>query len=98
MDLKRASIVPWGQRVCDACVLTPMVCLTKDYLASEGAAGNSGLLPNPGEAPAMLKRNGTYYVVYGHTCCYCEAGSPVSAYASAHPPFVAYIFATQNNC
>ena len=60
--------------------------------------GNSGLLPNPGEAPAMLKRNGTYYVVYGHTCCYCKAGSPVNAYASAHPPFVAYVFATQINC
>lgn len=47
--------------------------------------------PQPVEAPAMFKRGDWYYVTFGHTCCYCLAGSDVDIYASAHPlgPYVA---------
>jgi hypothetical protein len=34
------------------------------------------------EAPAMFKRNGVYYAVFGMCCCYCQQGSPVTVYTA----------------
>ena len=33
----------------------------------------------------MFKRAGWYYVAFGHTCCYCLAGSNVRLYAARDP-------------
>jgi beta-xylosidase len=37
------------------------------------------------EAPAMFKRNGLYYVLFGYCCCYCEQGSGVMVHVSKYP-------------
>jgi hypothetical protein len=60
--------------------------LTDDYTATLGKAGNSGFFGESFvEAPAFFKRNGIYYAVFGHCCCYCQSGSPVTAYTSTSP-------------
>eukprot|EP01090_Pellita_catalonica_P016055 TRINITY_DN4502_c0_g1_i1.p1 TRINITY_DN4502_c0_g1~~TRINITY_DN4502_c0_g1_i1.p1 ORF type:complete len:321 (-),score=22.84 TRINITY_DN4502_c0_g1_i1:40-1002(-) len=62
--------------------------LTPDYLASTFAT--SGLFgKSPSEAPAMFKRNGVYFALFGHTCCFCEEGSGVGVYTS-HAPLGPY--------
>ncbi|CAF3346585.1 unnamed protein product [Rotaria socialis] len=69
--------------------------LSDDYLSSLGKEFNSGYFgENFVEAPAMFKRNGTYYAVFGQCCCYCAEGSSVTAYNSSSPlgPF-----STMNN-
>ena len=37
------------------------------------------------EAPAMFERNGTYYVLYGHCCCFCYQGSGIMVATARHP-------------
>lgn len=59
--------------------------LTPDYTASLGASANSGFFGHDFvEAPAMFKRNGIYYAVFGQCCCYCEEGGPVIVYTSSN--------------
>ncbi len=60
--------------------------MTSDYTATEGAAGSSGLFGDRSvEAPAMFKRGGVYYAVFGQCCCYCGGGSPVTVYTASSP-------------
>eukprot|EP00698_Gefionella_okellyi_P002081 TRINITY_DN11960_c0_g1_i1.p1 TRINITY_DN11960_c0_g1~~TRINITY_DN11960_c0_g1_i1.p1 ORF type:complete len:390 (-),score=94.49 TRINITY_DN11960_c0_g1_i1:847-1995(-) len=69
--------------------------LTDDYLSTRGAKYNSGFFgASFVEAPALFKRNGVYYAVFGQCCCYCGEGSPVYVHTAAHPlgPYT-----TQNN-
>jgi len=33
----------------------------------------------------MFKRNGIYYAVFGHCCCYCGSGSSVIYYRATNP-------------
>ena len=50
--------------------------LNDSFTDSLGADYNSG--PVSGgkqEAPAMFQRNGYYYMLYGHTCCFCKEGA-----------------------
>jgi len=59
--------------------------LAPDYLSSlpntsTGYFGNSFV-----EAPAMFKRDGLYYTVFGTCCCYCKGGGPVTYYTSKTP-------------
>lgn len=37
------------------------------------------------EAPAIFKRNGTYYALFGKCCCFCGHGSGVGVYTAQHP-------------
>ena len=60
--------------------------LTENYTASLGAAASSGIFGESFvEAPALFKRNSVYYATFGHCCCYCGSGSPVSVYTAASP-------------
>jgi hypothetical protein len=57
--------------------------LSDDYLTSrkEGSA----TLDNLVEAPAMFKRNGMYYAVFGKTCCFCPEGSDARVFIADKP-------------
>lgn len=60
--------------------------LSDDYLSTLGKQYNSGFFGQTNvEAPAMFKRNGTYYTVFGQCCCYCQEGSGVTVYTSSSP-------------
>jgi beta-xylosidase len=60
--------------------------LSDDYLSSLGKEFNSGYFGQTFvEAPAIFKRNGTYYAVFGQCCCYCAEGSSVTVYTSSSP-------------
>ena len=50
--------------------------LTPDYHDSMGSEAASEVIsPIGNEAPILFKRKGWYYLMYGHTCCFCEPGS-----------------------
>jgi beta-xylosidase len=58
--------------------------LTANYTHSTQAT--SGLIGDTNsEAPVLFRRGSIYYAVFGHCCCYCEAGSPVAVYTSSSP-------------
>jgi len=61
--------------------------LAPDYLSSLAASDpsqSSGIFGDGGvEAPALFKRAGVYYAVFGSCCCYCGSGSVVSVYTAA---------------
>jgi len=60
--------------------------LSDDYLTTLGLSHNSGFFGDSFvEAPAMFKRNGIYYAVFGPCCCYCGQGSPVYIHTASHP-------------
>ena len=60
--------------------------LTPDYHDSLGAAASSGTIsPISNEAPILFERKGWYYLLYGHTCCFCEQGSGAEVWAAQHP-------------
>ena len=37
------------------------------------------------EAPSVFSRNGVWYALFGHCCCFCEQGSGLFVYTAAHP-------------
>lgn len=37
------------------------------------------------EAPSLFERNGVYYVIFGHCCCYCWQGSGAIVHTAPHP-------------
>jgi hypothetical protein len=47
---------------------------------SSGVFGNEFV-----EAPAMFKRKGLYYALFGNCCCFCGHGSGIGVYTAAHP-------------
>jgi len=50
--------------------------LNADWTDSLGPDFNSGpITDHKQEAPAMFQRNGWYYMLHGHTCCFCKHGS-----------------------
>ena len=60
--------------------------LTPDYHDSLGAGASSGQIsPVNNEAPILFERRGWYYLLYGHTCCFCEAGSGAQVWVAPHP-------------
>ena len=60
--------------------------LSANYQSSLGAQASSGYFGQSGvEAPAMFKRNGIYYTVFGNCCCYCKSGGPATYYTSESP-------------
>jgi len=59
--------------------------LSPDYLSS--TQKSSGLIsPSNHEAPVLFKRLDTWYLMYGHTCCFCRQGSSLSVHTSAATP------------
>lgn len=58
--------------------------LTSDYLYSTGQASNV-FGPSPVEAPALIRSHDHYYAIFGHTCCYCLAGSNALVYTADSP-------------
>ena len=60
--------------------------LSPDYHDSYGAEWSSGQIsPVNNEAPILFSRQGWYFLLYGHTCCFCEAGSGAQAWVAPHP-------------
>jgi hypothetical protein len=37
------------------------------------------------EAPALFVREGIYYAIFGHCCCYCYQGSGAIVHTAPHP-------------
>jgi hypothetical protein len=68
--------------------------LADDYLTSLGATDpsqSSGIFGDSNvEAPAVFKRHGIYYAVFGSCCCYCGSGSVVTVYTSIAGPLGPY--------
>ena len=70
--------------------------LTIDYLDSISSK-NSGLISERyHEAPAMFYRNGWYYLIFGHCCCFCEEGSDGKVYVSNQSAIGPYIETKMN--
>jgi hypothetical protein len=60
--------------------------LSDDYCDSLGAAASSGpVSPKGNEAPALFKRKGWYYLLYGNTCCFCATGSNAQVMTATSP-------------
>ncbi len=57
--------------------------LTDDYLRS--TKENGGVLAKDCEAPALIKRGGTYYALFDYCCCACPQGSGVRVYTASKP-------------
>jgi hypothetical protein len=57
--------------------------LTDDYMLSTRVASET--LDRKVEAPAMFKRNGKYYVVFGQTCCFCTTGADARVFVADKP-------------
>ena len=47
---------------------------------SSGIIGNRFV-----EAPAIFRRKGTYYALFGECCCFCAFGSGIGVYTASHP-------------
>lgn len=60
--------------------------LNESFTDSLGADFNSGAISeNKMEAPAMFQRNGYYYMLYGHTCCFCKEGAGAHVKVAKNP-------------
>lgn len=57
--------------------------LSDDYLSS--TKQGSDIIAEGCEAPAMIKRNGLYYVFFDNCCCFCSEGSGVRVYTAQSP-------------
>jgi len=49
------------------------------------------------EAPAMFKRNGLYYALFGNCCCFCSRGSGIGVY-TAHTPLGPWTYHDNVGC
>jgi hypothetical protein len=80
--------------------------LTEDYLQSAAtksgsAASNvsSGVFGNVFvEAPAMFKRKGVYYALFGNCCCFCGQGSGIGVYTSVTSPLGPWVYHDNVGC
>lgn len=60
--------------------------LTEDYQDSVGAGATSGKISGPSnEAEVFFERKGFYYLLFGHTCCFCVSGSNAAVWVAKHP-------------
>ena len=58
--------------------------LTPDFHDSTGN-GTGKLSPSSHEAPILFRRGAWYYLMYGHTCCFCKGGAGSSVKVAPHP-------------
>ena len=60
--------------------------LNSDYTDSLGASASAGpLSPSSHEAPILFERLGYYYLLFGHTCCFCSEGAGSQVMVATHP-------------
>lgn len=60
--------------------------LNPQFTNSLGASATSGQIsPISNEAPLLFERKGYYYLMYGHTCCFCHQGSGAEVWTARHP-------------
>lgn len=68
--------------------LLPTSSASSSLLAPSGEPSNvsSGVFGNEFvEAPAMFKRKGVYYALFGNCCCFCGGGSGIGVYTASKP-------------
>ena len=60
--------------------------LTDTFMDSRGAElASMPISPAKNEAPQMFYRNGWYYIMYGHTCCFCKEGAGAHVKVARNP-------------
>lgn len=60
--------------------------LTADFLDSLGSAATTGeLSQSKQEAPVLFQRGSYYYLMFGHTCCFCREGGGAHVMVASHP-------------
>ena len=60
--------------------------LNENFTDSLGASTSTGpLSPSSHEAPILFERNKVYYLMYGHTCCFCSTGAGSSVMTAPSP-------------
>lgn len=60
--------------------------LTDDYHDSLGTNATTGKISSSSnEAEIFFERNGWYYLLFGHTCCFCKSGSNAAVWVAQHP-------------
>lgn len=50
-----------------------------------GGSPTEPLSPTNNEAPVLFQRGSYYYLLYGHTCCFCREGGGVAVMVASHP-------------
>lgn len=60
--------------------------LTDDYRDSLGANHSTGpITASNHEAPMLFEREGWYYLIIGHTCCFCREGAGAQVFVAQQP-------------
>ena len=59
--------------------------LTYDYTDSLKDLTTGEITPSGNEAPILFERQGIYYLIFGHICCFCQQGSGASVWMANHP-------------
>lgn len=59
--------------------------LTADYRDVVPETATEPISPKNNEAPMLFERKGWYYLIFGHTCCFCAQGSGALVYVAQHP-------------
>jgi len=59
--------------------------LDQNYYNALATPATPTLSPSSNEAPMLFKRGGWYYLVYGHTCCFCKGGAGARVLVASHP-------------
>jgi hypothetical protein len=91
-DLARGTSLKWtGEGATSATTSATTSTSTASFdLALGGTSSptnvSSGVFGNEFvEAPAMFKRKGLYYALFGNCCCFCGHGSGIGVYTATHP-------------
>lgn len=60
--------------------------LNENFTDTLGLTASSGLLPPTSvEAPALFQHESFYYLMFGHTCCFCRQGGGAEMWVATHP-------------
>ena len=59
--------------------------LNKDYTDTIKEYSSGQITPSGNEAPILFERNGIYYLLFGHICCFCQQGSGAQVWTANHP-------------
>merc|ERR1712216_64077 len=47
--------------------------------------GSGEISKSGNEAPIFFRRGSSYYLLYGHTCCFCANGANAEVWTASHP-------------
>lgn len=59
--------------------------LNYDFTDSMKDLTTGEITPSGNEAPILFERQGKYYLIFGHICCFCQQGSGASVWIANHP-------------